>query len=283
MHQCLLWTSFAALSGICCAASHAAVAPDMVLAQTYDASARADPSLYWISEKLDGVRAFWDGRELRFRSGRRIEAPAWFTAVLPPEALDGELWLGRGRFDELSGIVRTTPAADDDWRRVSYRIFELPGAPGAFSERIERIQALVRRTDVAWLQAIPQFRVPDAAALKKALDEIVQAGGEGLMLHRADAVYVSGRNDALLKFKPQQDAEAIVVGYTPGKGRFQGHVGALLLQMPDGKRFRLGSGLSAAERERPPPLGAVVSYRYQSLTPDGKPRFARYWRRSEAF
>ena len=250
--------------------------PALLLAET--ASSQLDPAPYWVSEKLDGVRAFWDGRMLRFRSGNPVPAPAWFTAALPPQPLDGELWIARERFDQISGIVRSNPPNDRDWKQVRYMVFELPNAPGSFTERIARMRTLVERAHAPWLQMAPQFRVPNSAALKQQLHNIVKQGGEGLMLHRADAPYQTGRQDVLLKLKPWQDAEATVIGYTPGKGKYAGLTGALNMQMPDGKTFRIGSGLSDALRRNPPPIGALITYRYQSLTGSGIPRFARYLR-----
>jgi DNA ligase-1 len=255
--------------------------PALLLAEIY--RAQIDPSPYWISEKLDGVRAIWDGRELRFRSGRLVPAPAWFVAALPREPLDGELWLGRGRFDELSAIVRKTQPMDAEWRQVRYMIFELPGGAGSFSERIERMQTLVDGSGIAWLQRVQQFRVADSAALMRRLEEVVRDGGEGLMLHRAAAPYVTGRSDDLLKLKPWRDAEATIIGHEPGQGRLAGKLGALRLRMPDGKEFRLGSGLTDALRRNPPAVGTSVTYRYQELTKDGLPRFPRYLRRYEEF
>jgi hypothetical protein len=169
---------------------------------------QTDVSRYWVSEKLDGARAFWDGKSLWFRSGQAVHAPAWFTAGFPPRPLDGELWLGRGGFDRLSGIVRKQQAVDEEWRQVRYMVFELPEAPGTFSERIEAMGALVRTSAVPWLQAVEQFRVADRAELMRRMNEVVRAGGEGLMLHLADAPYVTGRGDVLLKVKPWLDAEA---------------------------------------------------------------------------
>jgi DNA ligase-1 len=251
-------------------------APDILLAKIFDAT--ANPADYWVSEKYDGVRAIWDGHELRFRSGRSVPAPAWFVEGLPAQALDGELWLGRDRFDKLSAIVRKAEPVDAEWRQMKYMIFELPGAPGTFTERIAEMQRLVAASRLPNLEAVPQFRIADRKSLKRRLEEIVKAGGEGLMLHRADALYHGGRSDDLLKFKPFQDAEARVIGHEPGKGRFAGLTGALKMEMPEGKRFRLGAGLTDAARRKPPPIGSLVTYRYQSLTPKGLPRFPRYWR-----
>jgi DNA ligase-1 len=253
-----------------------APAPALLLAERYRAD--IDVSRYWVSEKLDGVRAIWDGKALQFRSGNPVPAPQWFLDALPKQPLDGELWLGRGSFDQLSAIVRRQTPDDTEWRRVRYMIFELPDAPGNFSDRVEQIKALTVAANLPWLQAVPQFRVADAAALQKKLRDIVRQGGEGLMLHRVDAAYETGRSSALLKLTPWLDAEATVVAHLPGKGKYAGMTGALQMEMPDGRRFALGSGLSDTLRRNPPPVGTFVTYRYRELTQNGMPRFPRYLR-----
>lgn len=253
-----------------------ATPPAILLAR--EAVADIDPAPYWVSEKLDGVRALWEGGQLRFRSGRRVRAPAWFLAALPAQALDGELWLGRGRFAELSGLVRTDPPDETAWRRVRYMIFELPGAPGDFSARIARMARVVDVANVPWLAVVPQRRVADRAALANWLAEVVDGGGEGLMLHRADAPYLTGRSDALLKLKPWQDDEGIVVGHLSGQGRFEGMLGALELRLRDGRTLRLGTGFTDEERRHPPAIGTQVTFRYRGLTATGLPRFASFLR-----
>ena len=277
---------FALWLALLAVASHPAWAdtppmPAMLLAEVY--AADVDVRQYWVSEKFDGVRAQWDGRSLRFRGGGLVPAPAWFTANFPAAPLDGELWIGRERFDALSGTVRKLEPVDAEWRRVRYLVFELPGAAGDFSARVLRMQAIVAGAGVPWLQAVEQVRLANRDELMKRLDAIVRAGGEGLMLHRADAAYLTGRSDALLKLKPWQDAEAVVVGHTPGTGKYRGMTGALDMEMADGKRFRIGSGLSDALRRVPPPVGTRITYRYQQLTKNGVPRFPRYLRVREDF
>ncbi len=245
--------------------------PALLLANVLNG--QADVSQYWVSEKLDGVRAVWDGRILRFRSGNPVPAPQWFLDALPRQPLDGELWLGRSSFDRLSAIVRRQQPDDSEWRQVRYMIFELPDASGSFTDRIDRMRAVAASANLPWLQAIPQFRLPSDAALRKMLDEVVRGGGEGLMLHRADAPYETGRSSALLKLTPWQDGEAVVVAYLPGKGKYAGMLGALQMEMGDGRRFALGSGLSDVLRRNPPPRGTLVTYRYREFTQNGMPRF----------
>ncbi|MDQ3010827.1 MAG: DNA ligase [Acidobacteriota bacterium] len=251
------------------------------------ANADIDPTPYLVSEKYDGVRALWDGKALRSRAGNVFAAPAWFIAKLPRQPLDGELWMGRGQFEKLSGAVRKTTPQDDEWRQIKYMIFELPEASseagGTFAERYEQIKRIVARAGFPQLVAVEQFRLPDNAALKRKLAEIVRAGGEGLMLHRADAPYVTGRNDALLKLKPLDDAEATVIGYVPGKGKYTGMMGALRVETADGKRFQIGTGFTDAVRANPPAIGTMVTYTYRGLTKNGLPRFASYLRIREKF
>lgn len=250
--------------------------PGVVLAERYRDG--IDPAGYWVSEKLDGVRALWDGERLRFRSGRAIVAPDWFIAALPAQALDGELWMGRRSFERLSGIVRQQIADDDAWRAVRYMVFELPGAPGDFSARVARIEAIVAAVGVPWVQAVAQRRVANRAELRRWLDEVVAGGGEGLMLHRADAPWEAGRSAALLKLTPWLDAEARVVGHVPGRGRLQGLLGALEVEDAAGRRFRIGTGFTDAVRRAPPAPGTTITYRYRELTAKGLPRFPRYLR-----
>lgn len=243
----------------------------------------ADPAGWLVSEKFDGVRALWDGQRLRFRSGREIAAPGWFIQRLPATPLDGELWLARGQFEALSGIVRSATPDDAAWRRLAFQVFERPGAGGTFEARAAQLAREVAATGWAALQAVPQQRVADAPALQRRLDQVVAAGGEGLMLHQALAPEVSGRTPLLRKFKPLQDAEAIVVGHLPGRGRLAGRLGALQVESDDGRRFQVGTGLDDALRVRPPALGTRITYTHQGVTGSGLPRFASFLRVAPAF
>ena len=255
--------------------------PGVLLANV--ANARIDPSPYLISEKYDGVRALWDGKALRSRMGNVIAAPAWFLARLPSTPLDGELWMARGQFEKLSGAVRRTTPHDDEWRQITYMVFELPYASGTFAARYEQIKTIVAQADFPQLVAVEQFRLSDNASMRRKLEEIVRAGGEGLMLHRADAFYVTGRSDNLLKLKPLEDAEARVIGYVPGKGKYRGRMGALQVETDDGKRFQIGTGFTDAVRANPPAIGTVITFTYRGLTKNGLPRFAAYLRIREEF
>ena len=247
----------------------------------HDAPAGVDPAGYLVSEKYDGARAVWDGRRLRFRSGRPVAAPPWFTARLPATPLDGELWLGRGGFDALSAAVRRQLPRDDEWRQIRYMVFDAPAAAGPFAARARMLQSLADQLDWPQLQAVSQATVASRTELQRRLDAVVRAGGEGLMLHRADAARVSGRSPLLLKLKPLHDADALVVAHVPGRGKHTGRLGALHVRTAEGVEFLVGTGFSDAEREAPPPVGSWVTYTYRGTTAAGVPRFASYLRLRE--
>ena len=248
----------------------------LLLAETEQG--QSDVSLFLVSEKLDGVRAYWDGKALRTRNGNAINAPDWFTEGFPGRALDGELWIGRGKFDALSGAVRRQAPDETEWRTIRYLVFELPNAAGTFRERNEQLKREVAHANVPWLQVVEQWEITSRKALDQKLAEILKLGGEGLMLHRADATYTTGRSDVLLKMKLWHDAEAEVIGHQPGKGKYDGMLGALKVRTADGVEFMLGTGFNEAERQNPPPIGATVTYRYREVTKRGVPRFASFYR-----
>jgi DNA ligase 1 len=252
--------------------------PPLMLANTYRDELGREINRYWVSEKLDGVRAYWTGNELLTRSGHSIAAPAWFTAPLPPCALDGELWGGRGTFERTSGVVRSLAAEGAAWRALSYMTFDLPAETSVFDERCDRLAALTASLRAPWIAAIQQTRVADVAELHARLRDVEEQRGEGLMLHRGAARYIAGRSDDLLKMKSFDDAEAKVVGYVAGNGKYVGLVGALLVERGDGVQFRIGSGLSDVERRHPPALGSWVTYVHNGFTSSGMPRFPRFLR-----
>ena len=254
----------------------AASPPDVMLAKVYQPG--IDLNHYWVSEKLDGVRAFWDGRQLRSRQGNVYNAPAWFTAGFPSRQLDGELWLSRGSFEQLVSTVRKEHPDPDEWHRVRYWVFDLPDSDADFSKRLVMLEQLIKNLQTPYIKLVPQFRLPDHNALMQRLKEVVTAGGEGLMLHRDDSRYRSGRSEDLLKVKSYQDAEAVVIAHLPGKGKYHGMLGSLLVETADGIRFRLGTGFSDAQRNAPPAIGSLVTFKYFGKTKNGVPRFASFRR-----
>jgi DNA ligase-1 len=251
-------------------------APSLMLAEVY----RRGMSLadYWVSEKYDGVRGYWDGKQLWTRGGERVVAPAWFTASLPRQPMDGELWAGRGRFSHAVSTVRSQTPNDVAWHEMRFMVFDLPSHGGDFTTRLTALRKALPITDAPWVVVVPQQRATTHEELQALLDKTVKMGGEGLMLHRGASLYLGGRNSDLLKVKLFDDAEARVVEHVNGKGKHSGRLGALVVETPEGKRFKLGTGLTDAEREDPPPIGSWVTYRYNGTNPSGLPRFARFMR-----
>ena len=234
----------------------------------------ADLGQYLVSEKLDGVRARWDGKQLLSRNQNRFAAPEWFAENFPAETMDGELWMRRGAFQAVSGIVRRkTPG--DEWRNIRFVVFDLPNAKAPFAERARRIPELVagRAPHLAYA---PQFGVASEAELAERFANIVQNGGEGLMLRKKDST--ASRASDIVKLKLHDDADAVVVAHNPGKGKHLGRLGSLTVRGEDGKQFRVGTGFSDFERENPPPHGAVITYRHQGRTDSGLPRFPVFMR-----
>jgi DNA ligase-1 len=261
--------------------SAAEAGPPLMLAKVYHAGISLPD--YWVSEKLDGVRGYWDGEKLLTRGGERIAAPSWFTAGWPRVPMDGELWAGRGQFPRAVSTVRQQTPDDAAWRAMRFMVFDLPAQGGSFTERIPVLNGLVSRIDQPWVQAVAQFKLANHQTLQSLLAKTVKQGGEGLMLHRGASLYKGQRTDDLLKVKTHEDTEARVIAHIPGKGRHAGVMGALLVEMPgvDGKpgeRFKLGTGFSDKQRQSPPAVGTLVTYRFRGLNNSGIPRFASFMR-----
>ena len=246
--------------------------PQLQLAQSYQQQGML--SAFWISEKLDGVRIFWDGKQVRSRSGQWIKLPDELLKQLPAFALDAELWAGRGQFQQVMQALQSSGAGF--WQGIRLMVFDAPQQPGTFTERLQFLQQQLPQT--AFVQLLPQQQLQTKAQLDELLQQVVAQGGEGLMLHHAEALYQSGRVSHLQKLKLFEDAEARVVAHLPGKGQFTGMLGALLVELPDGRRFKLGSGFTVAERQNPPEIGRLVTFQYQGLTHKGTPRFAVFVR-----
>jgi len=261
-----------------CLTTHSEVlsTPPIQLATSYQQDIKV--AEYLVSEKLDGVRGYWDGKQMLTRSGRKIALPADFSAGFPNTVIDGELWLGRDRFEQISSLVRRQHVPDSEWQAVTFMIFDLPQHPGPFIERYAAMKVLVEKAASSHLQVIKQEVVDSTEALLQQLDSIVAADGEGLMLHYQQAYYTVGRSDLIVKLKPKFDAEAVVIGHTQGKGKYRDMLGALLVKTPQGLVFKIGSGLSDKQRETPPLIGSVITYQYLGLTQNGTPRFATFLR-----
>ena len=245
----------------------------LLLAESWDGE--LDPTGWWMSEKLDGVRAYWDGKQFLSRKNNIFRAPDWFTAGLPPMPLDGELWIARKAFQRTVSVVRRQDKADV-WKEVRYLVFDAPKARGGFEKRAEWLGSVLPNWGNKYLQFHQHIECEGTDALLAELQRIESLGGEGVMLRKPESKYEFGRSSTLLKVKTFHDAEAVVVGHEAGKGRHKGRLGALIARLPNGTQFNIGTGFSDRQRENPPPIGATVTFRYQELTEAGVPRFPSF-------
>ncbi len=249
--------------------------PPLLLAQAWDNA--TDLTDWWISEKLDGVRAYWDGKQFLSRQGNVYHAPDWFVSGLPNTALDGELWIGRKQFQRTVSIVRRQDKSDH-WKEVRFLVFDAPSFRGEFEARLKFLAETLdaKRQPYAGLHG--HCRCQGLPQLREELARVESLGGEGLMLRQPGSAYEIGRSFTLLKIKSFHDAEAVVLSHQPGKGKFKGMLGAVGVQLPDGTEFSVGTGFSDAERMNPPSAGSVITFRYQELSDGGVPRFPSFVR-----
>ncbi|WP_052140940.1 DNA ligase [Pseudoalteromonas piratica] len=250
-------------------------AVEVQLAKTYQ---RQGVSEYLVSEKLDGVRAIWRNQQLVTRNGNKIYAPSWFTKNWPNKWLDGELWSQHNDFEFIASTVLDKKPNQAAWRKIKFFVFDMPDNENVFSIRYQNYLAAILETDSDYLAAVEQHQFSDESQLERFYQARLKQGAEGVILHAKQARFSNGRSAHLLKYKPYQDAEGIIVGYSAGKGKYQGMVGALIVELKSGEQIKLGSGLSDALRKKPPVIGSQVTYRYNGFTKYGKPRFARFLR-----
>ena len=257
------------------------IKPKLLLATAYQRPSHAGADWigeYWVSEKLDGVRGHWTGSQLVTRQGNPINTPANFTENWPKVAMDGELWMGRGQFEAVSSLVRRKKTDPDDWEAVRFMVFDLPHHPGRFNDRLAQMKMLVVASDSRSLALIRQEKLVSLGALDDRLEQVVSQQGEGLMLHHEESIYHQGRSKQLMKLKKHDDAEATVIAYLPGKGKYKNQMGSLLVTTTDGVSFKIGSGFSDQQRREPPPIGSIVTFKYYAKTKNGVPKFASFMR-----
>lgn len=249
--------------------------PPLLLAEKWDNA--MDLSDWWMSEKLDGVRAYWDGKQLLSRQGNVYHAPDWFLKGLPEIPLDGELWMDRKSFQKTVSIVRRQDKSDH-WKQIRLLLFDAPQADGDFETRLDVLKSEITPKKTPHVAVLEHEICEGLKHLKKELARIEALGGEGLMLREPRSMYQVGRSATLLKVKTFHDAEATVLDHQGGKGKHKGRLGALVVQLADGTEFSVGTGLSDKQREDPPPVGSTITFRYQELSDAGVPRFPSFVR-----
>ncbi|KPA19065.1 DNA ligase [Candidatus Magnetomorum sp. HK-1] len=254
--------------------------PHFMLAHTWNE--KIDTNNWWMSEKLDGVRGYWTGKQLISRAGNTFHAPKWFIQNYPSVPLDGELWIGRNQFSELISIIKTKNAGKK-WNKVRYVIFDAPQVNEGFEKRLAFAKNWFKHHPNPHVQFIQQEICLDQTHLRKKLKEIESKGGEGLILRKPGSPYITGRSYDLLKVKSFYDDEATVIQHFKGKGRNADRMGSMLVEIKNGIRFKIGTGFTDNERKNPPPVGSIITFKYYGLTKSGVPKFASFLRIREQF
>ena len=239
-----------------------------------------DSSQTWlVSEKLDGVRGLWDGKQMYFRSGKSMPLPQTFMKDFPPFALDGEIYSSHKDFSHILSILKNQEKFNEILE-LKYFVFDVPNAQGTLQERLESLRTYLTQKPQKFIEIIPQEKISSSQQIQQKLEQITQRGGEGIVLRNPDAPYEAGRSKNAFKLKSAQDAECTIIAYTQGKGQYEGMVGALVCQYQD-KTFKIGSGLNLAQRQNPPSIGSIITFKYYGLTHKGTPRFPTFWRLKE--
>lgn len=240
---------------------------------------------WYMSEKLDGVRAWWFEGKLYSREGNIFYSPNYFTENFPHDiTLDGELYMGKHTFQRcVSTVKRHKPT--DDWKELVFVVFDAPLIKKPFSDRLNCAKIEINNCNSSYIRVLEQVKCLGNNNLIDYHNNIDREGGEGVMLRNPHEFYneYGKRTNNILKVKTMHDAEAKVLYYEMGKGKHTGRVGALVCEMIDDKKhkFKIGTGLIDRERDNPPSIGSVITYKYFELTKLGVPRFPVYFRQCE--
>jgi len=263
------------------------------------------PIGWYLSEKYDGLRGIWTGKELIARPSKKEGqmkgkifnyVPEWFINMLPQGiSLDGELWLGRGKFQEISGLSNykiskkiTKDHLDSLWKNVKYMVYDIPHLNEPYIQRYDKLKTIMNNLQVkegfeSPIQLSTHIIVKDHEHLAELYNQYTINGAEGIMLREPYSYYEEKRSKLLLKMKLNNDAEAIVKGYVLGSGKYKGLLGSLICDM-DGKTFHIGTGFNDLMRNEyndPEskyyiPIGSIANFGYMELTKDGIPRHPVY-------
>ena len=232
---------------------------------------------WYMSEKLDGIRGYWNGKYFLSKNGNKIYAPKWFTKNFPSYELDGEFWSKRADFENIQSIILDdTPSKQ--WREISYHIFEAPNQDGDFTKRLENVKNYFAKSRLNHVQIIKQIRCKDKSHLEKFMQKVIKQGGEGVIIKDASLLYFAGRSSNILKVKESADLEGVVIGINKGKGTFKNLMGSLTLRLDNGVIFKLGGGFSIEERKTLYKIGSIVTFKYYGFTKNKKPKFASFLR-----
>ncbi|EPJ2017580.1 DNA ligase [Campylobacter lari] len=281
---------FISLVFLCLLPLNSLFAKDILLFKVYDEKTFKDVNLshYLMSEKLDGVRGLWSGKSMQTRAGNTIKLPSFFIKNFPKFELDGELWIKRASFEEISSLIRQENPDEKLWQKVSYNVFDVPNAceefklnPCTLEARLEVLKKYLAKNPNDFIKIIPQTHIKDKNHLEQFYQDIISHKGEGVIIRLNNAPYEKKRSNNAFKLKPFDDTECIVKKHFEGKGKFEGKMGSLLCEavIEDKKvSFKIGSGFKESDRLNPPPVGAIITFKYNGLTKNGKPKFASFLR-----
>lgn len=251
--------------------------PELMLLQDWEGQ---DVSGWLMSEKMDGVRAYWDGKKLISRNGIEFSAPTWFTEGFPPFAVDGELWSKRGDFENIISIVKKKEP-HDGWKNIAFYAFDVPHENGGLIQRLVKLEYYLKLNQADYLKIAKQITCKNEEHLKSFLQEIEKGGGEGVVVRSPDSKYIAKRDPNSLKVKNFHDAECEVVEHHKGEGKYKNSFGSLTCRNDEGVFFDIGSGFNEVDRKNPPAIGSKITYKFQEITKGGKPRFPVYMRLKE--
>ncbi|MEA2060498.1 MAG: DNA ligase [Thermodesulfobacteriota bacterium] len=258
---------------LCCCAHAGSPALQKALVYT----GKEDVQGWVMSEKLDGIRGYWTGTRLLTRRGLPLNPPPWFLENFPPFELDGELWSSRGAYEFIQSVVLDA-VPGEEWKKITYNIFEVPHQKGAFFSRLQKAKQWFAAHPNPGVRVIAQKQISHRLDLDRFFKEVASKGGEGVIVKDPALPYHTGRSAHVLKVKKARDMEGTVIAINPGKGKYTGAMGSLTLELANGLRFKLGTGFTDAMRRNPPASGTVVTFKYYGFTRNGIPRFASFLR-----
>ncbi len=230
---------------------------------------------WFMSEKLDGIRGYWNGKKLLTRKGNVINAPEWFIQIFPPFALDGELWSDRKSYEFIqSAVLDKHPS--DSWKKITYNIFEVPNCKGDFSARLKKAENWFKENQNDHVKIIPQIVCNGKKHLQNFLSMVESKGGEGVIIKDPAQKYHTGRTPHVLKVKNFSDMEGVVTEINQGSGKYKNMMGSLTVKLKNNIVFKIGTGFSDLERKNPPKINSLVTFKYYGFTKNGIPRFASF-------
>ena len=248
--------------------------PDLFLLKTYNEN--VDIIGWVMSEKLDGVRGFWNGKKLISRGGNVFNPPKWWLKGFPSFAIDGELWTKQNDFENIVSIVRSQK--NKGWGEINFMIFEVPNQQGGLLKRISILDNYLDKNPSQYIKIIKQIPIKNKLQLESFLEKITAKKGEGVVVRNPKTPYKTGRLSSALKVKKYFDAECVVRQILLGKGKYHNKMGSILCILQSGKKVKIGTGFTDKERDNPPKIGTKVTFKYYGLTKKGKFKYPVFLR-----